>query len=56
LSNQDDAPICKSILGYKAKAVGEIAAETVTPYPPGIPRLVPGELITKKLSPFCKKQ
>ena len=28
-----------------AQAVGRVAAEMVTPYPPGIPRLVPGQLI-----------
>lgn len=29
-----------------ARAVGEVCAEVVTPYPPGIPVLVPGELVT----------
>ena len=29
-----------------AMAVGEVAAELVTPYPPGIPVLAPGEVIT----------
>jgi arginine/lysine/ornithine decarboxylase len=29
-----------------AAAVGEVAAELVTPYPPGIPVLAPGEVIT----------
>jgi arginine decarboxylase len=28
-------------------AVGRIAAETVNPYPPGVPVLLPGEVITK---------
>jgi lysine decarboxylase len=28
-----------------AHAAGRIAAEMVTPYPPGVPRLVPGQLI-----------
>jgi lysine decarboxylase len=28
-------------------AVGRIAAEMVSPYPPGIPRILPGELITQ---------
>jgi arginine/lysine/ornithine decarboxylase len=29
-----------------AEAVGEVAAELVTPYPPGIPVLAPGELVS----------
>jgi arginine/lysine/ornithine decarboxylase len=28
-------------------AVGRIAAEMVTPYPPGVPVMVPGERITR---------
>ena len=28
------------------QAAGRVVAEIVAPYPPGIPRLVPGELIT----------
>jgi arginine/lysine/ornithine decarboxylase len=31
------------------KAVGRIAFEAVTPYPPGIPLLMPGEIITKEI-------
>ena len=31
------------------ESVGEIAAERVTPYPPGIPLLVPGERITEAI-------
>ena len=29
------------------QAVGEVAAEAVIPYPPGIPVLTPGEVITQ---------
>jgi arginine/lysine/ornithine decarboxylase len=29
-----------------ARAAGRIAAETLSPYPPGVPVLVPGERIT----------
>jgi lysine decarboxylase len=29
-----------------ADAVGRVAAETVTPYPPGVPLLAPGERVT----------
>lgn len=38
-----------------ADAVDEIAAETITPYPPGIPRLIPGELITKEIVQFLQQ-
>ena len=31
------------------ESIGEIAAERVTPYPPGIPLLVPGERITEAI-------
>jgi arginine decarboxylase len=31
------------------RAVGRVAAETAAPYPPGIPALAPGELITAEL-------
>jgi lysine decarboxylase len=31
------------------RAVGRISAETVTPYPPGIPALAPGEVITAQV-------
>ncbi len=33
-----------------AKAVGRISAESVAPYPPGIPLIVPGERITKEVA------
>lgn len=32
-----------------SKAVGNISAQTLTPYPPGIPILIPGERITKEI-------
>lgn len=31
------------------EAIGRIAAEVITPYPPGIPLLVPGEVITPQI-------
>ncbi|MDR0915455.1 MAG: aminotransferase class I/II-fold pyridoxal phosphate-dependent enzyme [Endomicrobium sp.] len=34
------------------KAVGHIAAQSLTPYPPGIPILIPGERITKELCDY----
>ena len=30
-------------------AVGRVAAETVAPYPPGIPAIAPGEVIGREL-------
>jgi arginine/lysine/ornithine decarboxylase len=34
--------------------VGRIAAEQVTPYPPGIPVLVPGERITAEVLEYLR--
>ncbi|GMO64032.1 MAG: aminotransferase class I/II-fold pyridoxal phosphate-dependent enzyme [Endomicrobiia bacterium] len=38
-------------LGLK-RAVGHIAAQTLTPYPPGIPVVIPGERITKEICDY----
>jgi len=38
-----------------ARAAGEIIAEMVSPYPPGIPRLIPGELITDEIVGYLRK-
>lgn len=35
-----------------SKAVGHISAQTLTPYPPGIPILIPGERITKEICDY----
>ena len=35
-------------------AVGRVAAEQVTPYPPGIPTLVPGERITQPVVDYLR--
>lgn len=35
-----------------SKAAGQISAQTLTPYPPGIPVLIPGERITKEIQDF----
>jgi arginine decarboxylase len=32
-----------------ADAAGRVAAETIAPYPPGIPAIAPGELLTTDL-------
>ncbi|MFH1258552.1 MAG: aminotransferase class I/II-fold pyridoxal phosphate-dependent enzyme [Elusimicrobiota bacterium] len=34
------------------KAIGYISAQTLTPYPPGIPVLIPGERITKEICSY----
>lgn len=34
------------------KSVGHIAAQTLTPYPPGIPVVIPGERITKEIRDY----
>jgi arginine/lysine/ornithine decarboxylase len=34
------------------EAVGRIAAEAVVPYPPGVPVIIPGELITEELTEY----
>jgi arginine/lysine/ornithine decarboxylase len=35
-----------------SKAAGQIAAQTLTPYPPGIPVVIPGERITKEICEY----
>jgi arginine/lysine/ornithine decarboxylase len=35
-----------------SKAVGHISAQTLSPYPPGIPVLIPGERITKEICDY----
>jgi arginine/lysine/ornithine decarboxylase len=35
-----------------AKSVGQISAQTLTPYPPGIPILIPGERITQEICDY----
>lgn len=37
-----------------AEAVGKISAQYVTPYPPGIPLVVPGEVITPEASAYLR--
>jgi arginine/lysine/ornithine decarboxylase len=36
------------------KAIGRIAAEQITPYPPGIPAIIPGERITAELVTYLR--
>jgi arginine/lysine/ornithine decarboxylase len=37
------------------KAAGQVIAEMVSPYPPGVPRLIPGELITPAIIDYLEK-
>lgn len=37
-----------------SKAAGQISAQTLTPYPPGIPVLIPGERITQEIVDYLK--
>jgi arginine decarboxylase len=36
------------------KAVGRIAAETISPYPPGVPAVLPGEVITRPVVDYLR--
>lgn len=36
------------------QAVGRICAEQITPYPPGIPVIIPGERITAELLEYLR--
>ena len=36
-------------------AIGRISADTITPYPPGIPLLAPGEVITREIFDYLKE-
>ena len=37
-----------------SEAAGRIAAEQITPYPPGIPALLPGELIDEPVVEYLR--
>ncbi|MDO8601106.1 MAG: aminotransferase class I/II-fold pyridoxal phosphate-dependent enzyme [bacterium] len=37
------------------KAIGRISAQMITPYPPGIPLLIPGEVITRKIFDYLNE-
>ena len=39
-----------------AQAVGKICGEQVSFYPPGIPVLLPGELVTEEIIAYCQAQ
>ncbi len=39
----------------KVKAIGRISAELICPYPPGIPVLMPGEVITEEAIAYLKQ-
>ncbi|MFC7614906.1 hypothetical protein ACFQV2_16675 [Actinokineospora soli] len=37
-----------------AEAVGRVAAETISPYPPGVPAVAPGEVITEAVVDYLR--
>jgi arginine/lysine/ornithine decarboxylase len=41
------------VVGAK-EAVGRVAAEQITPYPPGVPAILPGERITEKVLRYLR--
>jgi len=38
------------------KSIGRICAEAVTPYPPGVPVVMPGEVITEEAVDFAYRR
>ena len=36
-------------------AVGRISAELLCPYPPGVPAVCPGEVVTQAMIDFCRQ-
>lgn len=50
-----DAVLLKYKLCSLEEAIGEVSAEYITPYPPGIPILVPGERISKSIIEMIPK-
>jgi arginine/lysine/ornithine decarboxylase len=43
-----------AFFGRTESVPGRIAAELATPYPPGVPVLVPGDLITKEAVEYLR--
>jgi arginine decarboxylase len=50
-----DAFFARSERVRPGQAPGRISAELVTPYPPGIPVLAPGELITEAIIAYLEE-
>ncbi len=42
-------------MNFHTIAAGRIAAAMVTPYPPGIPHITPGEVITQTIVDYLQK-
>jgi arginine decarboxylase len=50
-----DAFFARTELVKPREAVGRVSAELVTPYPPGIPAIAPGELITEPIVAYLEE-
>jgi lysine decarboxylase len=46
------AHFAKRVLVHRREAKGRVSAQMIVPYPPGIPVLCPGELITQEICDF----
>ena len=51
-----DAVMSPTEIIYSDKAEGRIAADTVCPCPPGVPLVMPGEIITGELIGFLPEK
>ena len=49
-----EALYCKKIWMKAEESIGRISGEMIIPYPPGIPVLVPGEIITREAYDYLK--
>jgi lysine decarboxylase len=50
-----DAVFANAVAKPLAECAGEVSAEMVTPYPPGIPVLGPGELISSEIVAYLRE-
>lgn len=50
-----DAYFMPAIAQPKEQTIGLVSAETIVPYPPGIPLILPGEIIDEQVLPYIDK-
>lgn len=48
----DAVPLCSADYSLNPRIIGALSAEQVVPYPPGIPVLVPGQVISREIAAF----